>query len=205
VYTPDAFRVTDPEAIHAIIREVGFGILVSTGEAGLTATHLPFVLETERGPHGVLLGHMARANPQWQELREESEVLVLFPGPHAYISPRWYATDPSVPTWNYVAVHAYGRPRLIDDEARVYQLLETLVGAYEGTADGAWEMASRRDYVAKLSRAIVAFEIEITRLEGKQKLSQNRSPADREGVVAALLQQGDDDSRDIAALMGGGE
>lgn len=202
MYIPEANRETRPEVLHRIIRENSFATLVTHGSGELAATHLPFLLEPERGPYGTLVGHMARANGQWQAFRPGEEVLAIFQGAHAYISPSWYAAELSVPTWNYVAVHVYGVPRLIETPGELRRLLTALVPVYEAGLPEPWSLERLPDeFVERLSRGIVGFEIPIARLEGKLKLSQNRSPADREGVVAALNAQGDAGSVAIAALM----
>jgi transcriptional regulator len=202
VYIPSAFRESRPEVLHAFIQRHSFGTLVSRVEGEPFATHLPFLLDADRGPHGTLQAHMARANPHWRRLEEDAEVLVLFQGPHAYVSPAWYATPVAVPTWNYAAVHAYGRARVVDEPAVLRALVDGTVRAYEGAYEAPWS-TERLDgaFVEKLLENIVGFEVPIHRLEGKLKFSQNRSPADREGVIAALLRQGDAQSVEVAELM----
>jgi transcriptional regulator len=204
VYIPEANRETRPEVLHRVIRENSFATLVTCGGGDLVATHLPFLLEAERGTHGTLVAHMARANGQWRAFRKGEEALAIFQGAHAYISPSWYAAELSVPTWNYVAVHAYGVPRLIEESAEVRRLLAALVPVYEAGLPDPWSLERLpEEFVERLSRAIVGFEIPITRLEGKLKLSQNRSQADREGVVAALREYGDAMGVAMAGLMAG--
>jgi transcriptional regulator len=128
VYIPPAFDASDAARCHALIEAYSFGTLVTVDESGAPfATHLPFVLDAERGPLGTLLGHVARPNPQWRHFQTSRAALAIFQGPHAYVSPRWYEAHPSVPTWNYVTVHAYGVPVLIDEPARVRALLARLV------------------------------------------------------------------------------
>jgi len=159
------------------------------------------LLEADRGPSGTIVGHLARANPQWRNFSPEREVLVIYQGPHAYVSPTWYTTSDAVPTWNYVAVHAYGRPSLVEDETGLYRIVAETVRVYEAQFDYAWELAARRDFAEKLLKNIVGFELEITRLEGKRKLSQNRSRADQEGVITGLTDQGDPVGTALAAVM----
>ena len=142
---------------------------------------------------------MARANPQWHDLVSEQEVLVIFQGPHAYISPSWYEVDLSVPTWNYTVVHAYGIPRLIEESEELYKLLKTLLETHEAQFENPWPFQLPDDYLQKMIRGIVGFEIEITRLEGKFKLSQNRTEAERENVIAVL--QESSDTLAVAELM----
>ena len=186
MYIPKAFREDDISAIHTLIREYNFAALITQREGVPFATHLPFMLDAERGPNGTLLAHMARANPQWHDFNSAQEVLVIFQGPHAYISPSWYEVELSVPTWNYAVVHAYGLPHLIEDGEELYKLLKTLIQTHEANFEKPWPFQLPDDYLQKMMRGIVGFEIEITRLEGKFKLSQNRTETERENVIAAL-------------------
>jgi transcriptional regulator len=197
LYRPTHFRVDDEAALLAFIGEHAFGTLVSTGANGLDVSHIPFL--PERGADGRirLLGHVARANAQWENLAAAAHVVAIFEGPHAYVSPSWYAEHPSVPTWNYAVVHAHGRVRLME-EAGLRALLERLSRTYEGDRPDAWRFSALPDdYVAKMLRAIVGFELEVERLEGKFKLSQNR-PAEIPRVIAALEADG---QAQIAAFM----
>lgn len=200
MYRPRHFHIDDKSALFRVMRDSGFALLVSGG-GNLVASHIPLFLDTD-GDDGRLFGHVARANDQWREFDGTTEAMAVFQGPHAYISPSWYATEVMVPTWNYVAVHAYGRPRVVDDAARTRAHLETLVGTYESPATGPWSMARLPDdYVARMIKGIVAFEMPIERLEGKFKLSQNRSAADRQGAIEGLEQSGDATAREVARLM----
>lgn len=197
-YVPRHFRLDDPAALEAFVAANAFGTLVSAGPAGLSVSHLPFL--PERGGDGRLrlLGHVARANAHWQELEGAGEVLVIFSGPHAYVSPSWYANHPSVPTWNYAVVHAHGRARLLPPEA-LPGLLDRLSRAYEDARPSPWRMAGLpADYTAKMLPAIAGFEVAVERLEGKFKLSQNRRREDVDGVAAALEREG---QPELAALM----
>jgi transcriptional regulator len=186
VYIPKHFEVTDRALLQSLMREFSFATLVTVHEQRPYASHLPFVLEAEQGEHGTLVAHLARANAQWQSFDGRSEALVIFQGQHAYISPSWYEKEPNVPTWNYMVVHAYGVPRVIEDEARVRTALRSLVDHHEASFDRPWQMDLPEEYLDKMQRGIVAFEVPITRLEGKFKLSQNRSAHDRERVIEAL-------------------
>jgi transcriptional regulator len=190
VYVPEAFREPDVEKLHAFVRDNSFGTLVSNTPDGPFASHLPFLLDAERN---VLVGHMARANPHWQSL-EGQPALAIFQGAHGYISPRWYATLVAVPTWNYAVVHARGRVSLIQDGERLLEILAETVRRY----DPSWPMPEG-DFVPKLARGVVGFEIAIERLEGKMKLSQNRSREDREGAIAALRAEGQDALAELMA------
>lgn len=204
MYIPQDFKEQRPEVLHDVIREFSFGTLVSAGTDGLVASHIPFLLEADRGPYGTLVGHLALGNAQWRALSDEAEVLVMFQGPHAYISPSWYETQLVVPTWNYVAVHAYGRPRLIEDRAGLRAILEALIGTNERQFDEPWTMDHLApEFVERLLGAIVGFEIPIDRIEGKFKLSQNRSPADQRGAIGGLRKQGTSLETGIAELMAG--
>jgi transcriptional regulator len=201
VYIPKLFRETDQVALHDLMRAYSFATLISQHDGAPYASHLPMLLQADAGPQGTLVGHMARANPQWRDFDPSQEVLTIFQGPHAYVSPSWYETELSVPTWNYAVVHAYGTPRVIEDSAALYDILKAVVQMYEAPFEQPWPFALPEDYVDKMMRAIVGFSISITRLEGKYKLSQNRPPEDQQRVVEALYQQGDELSTGTAALM----
>lgn len=201
MYIPGPYQEERVAVLHAVIRANSFATLVSNGEGGIVATHLPILLDSTRGPHGMLIGHLARENQHWRALAADRESLAIFQGPHAYISPSWYTTPYAVPTWNYVAVHAYGRPSLIDDPSALYRIVEETTRNYEAPFAHPWELEPRREYAEKLLKNIVGFEMEISRLEGKRKLSQNRSRADREGVIAGLRFQDDPMATAVAALM----
>jgi transcriptional regulator len=187
MYIPAAFREQRTDVLHAIIRDNSFAILVSRLNGELFATHMPFLLDASRGTHGTLRGHMARANPHWQAFSTDAESLVIFQGPHAYISPGWYVSEQAVPTWNYTAVHAYGVSSILDDSEEVRALLESTISTYERGLSERWSIDRvPAEYVANMMRGIVAFEIPIARLEGKRKLGQNRPAADILGAVAGL-------------------
>jgi transcriptional regulator len=207
MYIPAPFAETRLGVLHAFIDAHPFATLVSTGaKAGLVATHLPLLLDPSRGPYGTLVGHVARPNPQAGDLADGASVLALFHGPHAYVSPRWYETRPAVPTWNYAAVHGYGEARLIEDPAAVRAMLQDIVARFEPAAsddagEGGWRAeALPEKYFSSMAAGVVGFEIELSRLEGKFKLNQNRSAADQAGVVAAL-NTGDFEAKAVAALM----
>ena len=190
MYIPNAFRVEDIPALHGFMQEYGFATLVTAQKNVPFATHLPMRLDTTEGDLGVLRGHVARANPQWQPWTSETvlEALAIFHGPHAYISPGWYETHPSVPTWNYAVVHAYGVPRVMDDEM-LHRFLSDLTDDFERGREKPWGLGSvSEEYLSHMKRAVVGFEIPITRLEGKFKLSQNRSQGDQQTVAAALAE-----------------
>lgn len=204
MYVPADFAETGLHRLHDLMGRFDFALLVVGDEGGAPeAAHIPFMLNADRGPRGTLVAHMARANPLWRCFGADSEALIVFQGPHGYVSPRWYAEPAaSVPTWNYAAVHAYGIPRLVEDPAAVRAILERLVEIQETGRPRPWRMAEARPgLIDAMARAIVAFEIPIARLEGKLKLSQNKAAADRAGVTAALTAAGDEASLALAALM----
>ncbi len=201
MYTPRSFREDDPAVLFQLMRDYPFATLFGAGDDGPLATHLPFLVEPERGPKGTLVAHMARANPHWRTFDGRSEVLVTFIGPNAYISPAWYKQKVTVPTWNYAAVHAYGVPRLVEDAAVVRAQLEELVRIQEAHVAEPWDPASAEPAMESKLQAIVGFEIPITRLEGKLKFNQNRSIEDRQGVVAALERESDLRLRAVAEIM----
>ena len=195
MYVPDDFALTDPARIREVMRDHDFALLVSVAENSVQATHLPFLYDPEAGPNGALLAHMARANPHWRDLarlaEQGGEALIVFQGPHAYVSPTWYGPGPAVPTWNYVAVHAYGAPRLIEEPARVRALLERLGAIQEAGQPTPWSLDGQdQAYIARMLRGIVAFEIRVTRFEAKAKLNQNKRPDERRGAIAGLRASG---------------
>src|SRR5579859_5350223 len=190
VYLPKHFTEDDPAVLAGVIERNSFATLISHGKDGLIASQLPFMYERGDGPHGTLLCHLARPNPQVADLKAGGEVLVVFAGPHAYVSPSWYEKKPAVPTWNYVAVHAYGTPRAIEDSAELIQLVSDLAELHEGGRPAPWRLADEpADYAKGMVRGIIGFAIPIARLQGKFKLSQNRSAADRGRVIAALRKE----------------
>jgi len=193
MYIPRINQETDLPTLQEFMQAYNFAILVNQHNRQLDATHLPLMLDRERGEYGTLVGHLARANKQWKSFDNE-EVLLIFNGPHAYISPTWYDNRPSVPTWNYATVHAYGVPRIIDDIDTVDNILRDLVENHESSRSPEWTMDLPDAFMDTMRKAIVTFEIEITRLEGKFKLSQNKTKSERETVIAELLksQYGDD-------------
>ncbi|MGY4025340.1 FMN-binding negative transcriptional regulator [Aeromonas rivuli] len=195
MYLPTHFAVTEPEALHALIRAYPLGALITHWEGGLDANHLPFEFDAGEGEHGVLRAHVARNNPLWQEVKEGQEVLVIFRAAEGYVSPSWYPSKQvhhqQVPTWNYAVVHAHGRIRVRDDARFVRRLLTSLTRVHEAAEPAPWKMADApRDYIEAMVQAVVGIEIEITGLVGKFKLSQNKEEGDRLGVVDALQAKG---------------
>ena len=203
MYIPKHFSIDETAACHQVIVENGFGELVTLDDAGLPfASHLPFLIDPARSVSGTLMAHMSRANPQWQQFANGKPALAMFHGPHAYISPAWYATHPAVPTWNYIAVHAYGVPKIVNAPAAVEDILRRLVDANEAANGTAWRMNRLTEqYLGSMMRAIVAFEIPIDRLEGKAKLSQNRDAVDQARVAEALAASGDPSAQATSRAM----
>jgi transcriptional regulator len=200
MYVPIAFEETDQGRMHDFIESHSFGLLVSTQDGVTVATHLPLLLERDAGPHGCLVGHVARANPQWQGL-DGQQVLVVFSGPHVYVSPSWYESENVVPTWNYVAVHAYGTCRLVEDTDALTRILAASVATFERSMPSPWFLDTGTPYFQKLVRGVVGFRVEISRLEGKWKLNQNHPQERREKVIRILERSEDKDAKEIARLM----
>jgi transcriptional regulator len=203
MYQPQHFIEREISRIAALMERYSFATVVTHDGAVPFATHIPVLHHPAEGGYGTLLTHMARANPQWKHFADGREVLVIFHGPHAYISPNWYETRPMVPTWNYAVVHAYGKPRLIEDPIRVRAMLRELVDTFEDGQPQPYGAQLTDEYIDQLSPGIVAFEIPISRLEAKSKLSQNRGAADQAGVISALEASADQTDRDLAGLMKG--
>ena len=206
MYRPAAFRQDDLATLHAQIDASGLAVLISAGEQGLQASHLPLLLEPGEGEFGTLYGHFARANPHWRDLASGAEALVVFSGPDAYIHPGWYPAKAEhgkvVPTWNYIAVHAWGQAEVFDEPERLLQLVNRLSDHHEQGRPQPWAVSDApRDYLDAMLRAIVGFALPIRRLEGKWKLSQNRSPQDQAGVRAGLAASANPRERELAAQM----
>lgn len=202
MYTPNYFVEADEEKLLAFMREFSFATLVSVGSAANdlpAATHLPFIIE-KNGDKLILSAHMAKANLQWKEFGEK-QVLVIFQEPHAYVSPLLYTDKLNVPTWNYVAVHAYGKVRIFETVEENIALLEKLMAAFDPNyLNGNWREIPY-EYKASRAKAIVAFEIEVTDLQGKKKLNQNKGPEDAESVIAAFEKSENPNERQIARFM----
>ncbi|HJR29281.1 MAG TPA: FMN-binding negative transcriptional regulator [Pseudomonas sp.] len=206
MYTPNAFAINDLNELHQQILGTRLAMLVTHGEQGLQASHLPLLLNVNDGPHGTLYGHFARANPQWRELQNGAEALVIFAGADAYVSPEFYPSKAEhgkvVPTWNYVAVHAYGTAEVFSDADRLRDLVSALTDRHESGRASPWKVADApADYIDGMLKAIVGFALPIQRLEGKRKLSQNRNAADIAGVREGLAASPDGHDQAIAHLM----
>jgi transcriptional regulator len=199
MYVPDAFAQHDRAAVFDLMREHSFALLVSQLDGQPFATHLPLLVDEQAPPEGQLIGHVARSNPQWTQL-DGQDVLAVFSGPHAYVSPTWYEEPNVVPTWNYLAVHVYGRCQLVADDEAV-DLLGAFVDTYERSLPSPWQMDGASSFVRKLSQAVVGFRVAITRIEAKWKLGQNHSAKRREKVAEHLAASADPDAQSIARLM----
>lgn len=204
MYTPPSFRELDTSVLHKLMENHSFATLFSWTDDGPLATHLPFMLEPDSGPNGTLVAHMARANSHWRSFEKHGESLVAFLGPHAYISPSWYARPDSVPTWNYAAVHAYGTPQIVEDPVVLRDQVLQLTALHEADLDPQWDPRHVEHKIPMMLKALVGFEMPIRRIEGTFKFNQNKSPEDRAAVVAALEGATDPLLREVAAIMRSG-
>ena len=196
LYVPPHFAANDPDLLFEFVQRHAFATLVCAGAAGLQVSHIPFVAERGEGGRVRLLGHVARANTHWRALEAAQEVLAIFHGPHGYVSPGWYRQLPAVPTWNYAVVHARGRATLMD-EAELHELVMRLASIYEEGRPRPWKLSEQpADFVSGLLKAIVGFSIDVERIEGKFKLSQNR-PVEIPRVIEELERE----EPALAALM----
>lgn len=205
MYIPPAFRGEEMESIMATIRAARLATVVTATADGPLATPLPLFLDESEGEYGVLYGHLAKANPQWR-VTAQGEALAIFMGPDAYVTPAWYATKQEtgkvVPTWNYVAVHAYGPVEFFEDADRLLEAVSRLTNLHEGERTLPWSVADAPpDFVQSQLRGIVGLRMPITRLEGKRKMSQNRNAADRAGVAAGLAASERASEREVAPLI----
>ena len=205
MYIPPAFRDEDAASIRATIRAARLANLITATAKGLVATPLPLLLDENEGERGVLYGHIAKANSQWR-LSPIGEALVTFMGPEAYVTPSWYVTKQEtgkvVPTWNYVAVHVYGPVEFFQESERLLDVVTRLTNRHEEARANSWAVADApADFIAGQLRGIVGVRIPVTRFEGKRKMSQNRSDADRVGVVAGLTASENPIDREVASLV----
>jgi len=205
MYQPSHFEERRPEVLRQMILAHPLGELITLGPQGLNADHIPMEFDPEPAPHGTLRCHVARANPVWREHRSDVEALVVFRGPSAYVSPSWYPskqeTGKVVPTYNYAVVHAYGTLRVVEDPVWLRALVDRLTRRHEAMLPQPWNLADApEDYIQSMLRAIVGLEIDVSRMLGKWKTSQNRSLADRAGVARGLARLGDT-AADMAQLV----
>lgn len=202
MYLPEHFKEANPERVSALVECNSFGMLVTDPEGVPFVSHLPFIFDPAADIKGKLLCHMARANPQWQHFSSCDEVLAIFQGPHAYVSPSWYSS-PGVPTWNYAVVHLRGKPRLIESESELEALVERLTHVYESHMPSPWKPNLAGERRTKLLSMIVGFEIEVTDIQAKFKLSQNRPSEDQQRVVEKLSSSSNQTEVAVAKLMSG--
>jgi transcriptional regulator len=206
VYLPPHFKQEDRKELHRAIGAARLATLVTLGTEGLEASHVPILLDEADGSQGAIRGHIARANPQWRRAALATPALALFLGPDAYVSPAWYATKKDtgkvVPTWNYLAVHAYGRIEFFEDPERLRAIVTELTRRHESRRPDPWAVSDAPpEFIAGQLKAIIGFRLPIERLEGKWKLSQNRPPADRQGAIDGLLSEGGAPEAAIARRM----
>jgi transcriptional regulator len=200
MYVPKLFAVEDLAQLLDFMEQFNFAAIVTQRDGKLTASHIPFLLDRGVEPYGALTAHLAVKNPQLDDLRAGAEALVIFQGPHTYVSPSWYVKAENVPTWNYTVVHAYGVPKIGDAAAKAKHL-KRLVGKHEKGFEQPWNFDPDAAWIQRLLPQIEAFEIRIERLEGKFKLNQNRTREDREGVIETLSRSDDPLQRAVAELM----
>ncbi|MDP5273575.1 FMN-binding negative transcriptional regulator [Chengkuizengella axinellae] len=196
MYTPKHFKIEDEQQIYEFLKQNSFGMLISSHDR-LSASHLPFSIDQKAKK---LYGHMARANQQWKEL-EGDEVLIIFQGPHAYISPQWYAEENTVPTWNYMAVHIYGKFVIQNNGETVMNQLESMVDTYESGFETPWKVDISSEYNQNLVKHIVGFEIEIKNIQCKFKLNQNHPIERRKNAIHGLRTTNQHESIQIADAM----
>ena len=206
MYVPRAFAVDDIQILHQQMQASPLPVLVTHASQGLHASHVPLLLDPDEGPYGTLYGHLARANPHGKALAQGTETLVIFAGEQAYISPSFYPSKAehgkAVPTWNYLAVHAYGTAEVFEDAERLLALVSRLSSKHEAGRPAPWAVSDAPgDYINSMLKAIVGFRLPITRLEGKRKLSQNRDAADQAGVRQGLLANSNPQDHALAHLM----
>lgn len=206
MYIPTHFDQPRIEVLHELIRARPLATLVTLSAGGLVANHIPLLLAADAGALGTLRGHVARSNPIWSDFAKDVEVLAIFHGPDAYITPSWYPTKAEtgkvVPTWNYAVAHAYGALRAIDDAAWLRAHLETLTAHHEAAFPAPWHLSDApREFAEKLIGAVIGIEIVVARLSGKWKLSQNQPPQNRAGVIRGLRASGSAESLAMAELL----
>ena len=201
MYIPKYFEINDLSVIKEFLNSYGFGLLINNAQDDLTGTHLPFLYQANEGDKGALYTHVARNNLQWQSLSPDKKVLAVFSGPHGYISPRWYSSNPAVPTWDYVAIHVYAYPELIEDKEKLYDLLTKISNFYEKQNGTDWKPDFAGEYYQKLTQAIVGIKLKVVDIQASFKLSQNKSVEDKNKVIAALKAKGDPESIKLADLV----
>src|SRR5271169_616314 len=206
MYTPRWFKEDRLPVLHEAIERISFGTLVTSAPKRLLASHIPMFVDKSKGSYGTLYGHIARGNSQWRDSSQEVESLAMFVGPDAYITPNWYQSRVDsgevVPTWNYVAIHVYGKTTFFEERARLLELVTHLTNVHEAPFQNPWKVDDApRDYIESELKLIVGFEMPISRIEGKWKLNQNRSEADRNGVIRGLGELHDGNADLVVAEM----
>lgn len=200
MYSPSVFKNDDHAQALDTIRAHPFATVITTVDGAPFVSHLPLLAEATTEGEIKISGHMARANPHWRHFKT-SESLFIFHGPHTYVTPGWYKNPLNVPTWNYVVIHAYGTPKLIEDYEGLQRILESSVAVFEKAEASPWKLDLPLDFRKELTQAIVGFEVRVERLEAKFKLSQNRDPEDRQGVLEGLRSRPDEMSRKVLEMM----
>jgi transcriptional regulator len=208
MYVPNHFKEDRGPELHDAMRAIGIGTLITNGADGMEASHIPLLLDPEPAPYGTLRGHIARGNGQWKRTVAGSEALVTFLGPDAYVTPNWFPskrdTGKVVPTWNYIAIHAYGPLHFFEDKVPLLDIVTRLTNTHEGKRTAPWAVTDApADYIDAMLKAIVGFELPIAKLEGKWKLSQNKSESDIAGVRAGLAAEADEDAQALTKAMPG--
>ncbi|HIJ87750.1 MAG TPA: FMN-binding negative transcriptional regulator [Desulfuromonadales bacterium] len=206
MYLPSHFEESRSDVLHGLIRSHPLATVVTLSKDGINANHIPLLISPESGQFGVLRGHIARSNSMWSDLVQDVDALAIFQGPDSYISPSWYPTKQEhgkvVPTWNYAVVHAYGSLRIIDNVEWVRNLVESLTNQQEAGFSKPWAVSDApSDYTDRLIESIVGFEIVISKLTGKWKVSQNQPAQNQEGVVKGLKDRGNNSSLEMATLI----
>jgi len=200
MYLPKAFAVEDTVRPQDFMEQYNFAILVTQRDGELMASHIPLVLDRSPAPYGILRGHLAIGDPQVKDLEAGAQAIVVFQGPHAYVSPSWYVEPQNVPTWNYAVVHAYGVSKILERVALI-ALLKDLTAKHERGFGRPWDFDPGESWIQKLLPAIAGFEIRIDKLQGKFKLNQNRAANDRAGVIEKLSASDDATERAVASLL----
>jgi transcriptional regulator len=206
MYLPRLLEETDPATLHGLIRQYPLGMWVTQAEGELVGNHIPFLLDADRGPFGTLVGHVARANPVWESFSTTVASLIVFRGAETYITPSWYPSKQvhgrAVPTWNYAVVHATGMPRAIHDREWMLRLVTRLTDVQEASRAEPWKVSDApAEHIERLLNNIVGIEIPLDRMVGKWKANQTSTPADKLGVIEGLLERGDSQSLEMAALV----
>lgn len=201
MYIPRLNQELNAEKLYDLMRQYSFATLFSQHTSEPWATALPFMVDTERGPKGTLLAHFARANPHWRAIEPDKDVVVVFQGPHTYVSPSWYEAEAAVPTWNYVMVQAIGKVRVIHEPEQLRPFVTDLIDVHEAMMPQPWKAERAAPIMDNLLKAIVGIEIEIEQLKGKYKLSQNKSRTDQQNVIKKLAQSEHSLARETAVFM----